>query len=224
MRSFNIFIFSILFCCNVYGYSREWALKGGVGLANNLVDSLFDKDDYFLGAGFNTQYGYRYNKWEFNFTSYIFLGSIDTIRVNANSSEIEGKGFYRRASFGPIAKYITDWKYKKNWRYYFFGGPIWSLQTVKFDEFQVISGTFKKDYKLTYKSKGFVIGLGIEEQLPYKEMHAVFIEILYTYLKAYKISVVDATDFAEVETLSTERTGQRILDQVIMINMGLTIF
>lgn len=223
MKVFFIF-YILLFSLNVHAFQNDMALKGGLGLSQATIHAFDSSEDHMTGFGFNTQFGYRFEKWEVNLASYIYWGKIDDLRFHANNTSVVGSGAFRHVSFGPVFKYLFEWQPIKSWNFYMGAGPSWSMQTVRLQEFQTTTGTFSKDYKLTYISRGGMISFGIEELLPFKEMHPVYLEILYSYKKSKDVSVVDASDFTEVRTISTEETKQDIRGSFIMINAGITLF
>ena len=207
-------------------YATEYApaVKGGATTVYSFVKTHTNDTDHIFGGGFNTHVAYPYKNYEFTFSSYIFLANVHNLTFNANNTVVHGSGVLRSVSFGPILKYFTPYKPLPTWSLYLSGGPTWSLQTLKLDNFSVTQGDFLKDYKITYNSRGILLGIGIEEKLPYKEMHPVFFEIIYNYLQAYKVSIVDASNYSEVNILSDESNNQKIFGHILMINMGITIF
>ncbi len=130
----------------------------------------------------------------------------------------------RTVSFGPLLKYITFYQPLENWHLYGSLGPTWSIKTVKIEEYRTDSQTFRENDKLTYISRGGIVTFGIEEILNYKEEHPVYLEFLYGFYKAKKVSLVDASNNREVQTLSTETADNDIEDHIYMINFGMTIF
>ncbi|MFT6070902.1 MAG: hypothetical protein ACJAT2_001861 [Bacteriovoracaceae bacterium] len=200
------------------------ALKAGVGVAQSTIHAFDSSKDYMKGLGLNTQFGYRFLSWEISLSSYIYWGNIDDLRFEANNTIIAGSGLLSNASFGPIAKYIFDYQPIKAWNLYFGAGYAYSLQTVKLKDFQSISGNFNSNFKLNYISRGPTVVLGIEELLPFKEMHAVYIELFYSNQVSKRVSVVDTTDFSEVKLITTEESRQKIRGSFFMLNAGITLF
>ncbi|MBK26866.1 MAG: hypothetical protein CME70_22885 [Halobacteriovorax sp.] len=223
MIKFLITLFFI-FSTKAFAWQNDMSLKGGLGLSQATIHAFDKSEDHMTGFGFNTQFGYRFSKWEINLASYFYWGKIDDLRFRANGTSVVGSGVFRHVSFGPVFKYIFEWQPKKGWHFYAGLGPTWSMQTVKLEQFQASSGDFNSDYKLTYISRGGMLAIGIEELLPFKEMHPVYFEILYSYKKSKDVSLVDASNFAEVRTISTEESEQDIRGSFIMINAGITLF
>ncbi|MFZ8933261.1 MAG: hypothetical protein ACO20H_08090 [Bacteriovoracaceae bacterium] len=219
------FLFIALFLCSpLYAYQNELALKGGVGISVNTVQGKNNTEDTFVGYGFNSHFGYRLTKWEFNISSHVFFGKAKGIEFEANNTTIVGNGVLRTVSFGPLIKYITDFTPAKNWHFYVNFGPTWSIKTVKIEEYRTSGGTFKDNYKLTYISRGGIFAFGIEEILNYKQEHPVYLEFMYGYFRAHDVSLVDASDNTSVQILATESAGNDIEDHIFMVNFGMTIF
>lgn len=220
----KITVLFFLLSSSCFAWQNDMSLKGGLGLSQATIHAFDDSEDHMTGFGFNTQFGYRFTNWEINLASYIYWGTIDDLRFRANGASVVGSGGFRHVSFGPVFKYIFNWQPIRDWNFYVGLGPTWSMQTVRLREFQTTSGVFTSDYKLTYISRGGMLSIGIEEILPFKEMHPVYLEILYSYKKSKDVSVVDASNFAEVRTISTEESEQDIRGSFIMINAGITLF
>lgn len=216
----KIFIFSTC----TYAFENDMSLKAGAGIAQATIHAFDSSEDHMTGTGLNTQFGYRFSDWEVNLTSYIYWGKIDDLRFEANQTSVIGSGVFSHANFGPIIKKIFDYQPIRGWNLYFGAGYAYSLQTVKLKNFQASNGTFTSNYKLTYISRGPTVVLGIEELLPFKEMHPVYVELLYSNQISKRVSVVDTTDFAEVKTITTEESRQQIRGSFFMINVGITLF
>lgn len=209
---------------SLYSYENNMALKGGIGVAQATIHAFDATEDHMFGTGFNTQFGYRFSNWEVNLTSYIYWGKIDNLRFEANQTSVTGSGVFSNINFGPIIKHIFDYQPLHGWNLYLGLGYAYSIQTVKLDDFQSTGGNFNSKYKLNYISRGPTASIGIEELLPFKEMHAVYIELFYSNQKSKRVSVVDTTDFAEVRIITTEESRQSIRGSFFMINAGITLF
>jgi hypothetical protein len=220
----KLLLIFLFFSSPLYAYKNELALKGGVGLSLNTVQGKNNTEDTFVGYGFNSHFGYRFTKWEFNISSHVFFGKAKAIEFSANNTTIVGTGVMRTVSFGPLFKYLTDYTPYKNWHFFLSLGPTWSIKTVKIEEYRTSGGTFKENDKLTYISRGGIFSFGIEEILNYKQEHPVYLEFMYGYYRAHDVSLVDASDNTSVQVLSTESAGNDIEDHIFMVNFGMTIF
>ncbi|MBT3585143.1 MAG: hypothetical protein HN509_09555 [Halobacteriovoraceae bacterium] len=207
-----------------FSYEDELVLKGGVNAGRMEITGFNGSEDNSGGVGFNTHFGYKWTKWEFALSSYIYYGKVDQLAFQGNSSQINGNGSFRHVSFGPLLKYLTDYQPFKNYNFYFGGGPSWSLQTIKLEDFRVVSGEFKRQHKLTYRSFGGLLVFGIEEQMAFKQQHPVYVEFVYSYMAASKVSVVDAGDFSDTNILSESKPGQSIETWFWMISAGIALF
>lgn len=219
-----IFILFFIKSESLLAFQNDWSLRAGVGLSQATVHAFDSSEDNFTGVGFNTQFGYRFKRIEANFASYIYGGKIDDLRFNASGTDVIGSGTFVSASFGPMVKIFSNWQPFSGWYFYGSGGYAYSLQTIKLNNFQLSSGVFDKKYKLTYISRGPMLSIGIEEILPFKEMHPVFIELLYSYNKSKEANIVDTSDFTEVKKIATEESPQKIKENFFMINAGITLF
>jgi hypothetical protein len=101
---------------------------------------------------------------------------------------------------------------------------VWSLQSLKLQPFRDNQGTTRSKHKVTYDSVGALIGLGVEEILPYKKLHPVYAEIVFKYMQGRKVTLVDASDFTEVERVSYDDRETQINGFIILLNMGITVF
>ncbi|MEC7276367.1 MAG: hypothetical protein VXV96_08610 [Bdellovibrionota bacterium] len=207
-------------------YRYKFNLKGGISQTWADIKGTDNSEDLLHGTGFNTHFGYKWKYFELTFSSYIYWGEMDGLQFNAQGETIRGEGKFRHVSFGPILRYqFRGVQPFKNWFLFAGLGPVWSLQTIKMDDdFTSTGPKFNRDRKLTFESTGGILAIGIEEDLPYKEMHPVFIELVYSYKKSRKLSVVDASDFTETDILSVEEADQDLSGHFFGISVGFTVF
>lgn len=223
MRLIALFTFLIL-SQKAFAFQNDMSLKGGLGVSQAQIKAIGDTKDYMTGFGFNTQFGYRFTQWEVNLASYIYWGEIDDLQFSATGSTVFGDGTFRHVSFGPIFKYTTNWQPFNGYHFHLGLGPVWSLQTVKLNEFETTAGEFEADYKLSYRSTGGMLVIGVEEILPFKEMHPVYVELLFSYTESSRVYLSDASNFAEVRPISESESEQSIRGHFVMINAGITFF
>tara|TARA_R110002072_G_scaffold276051_1_gene437404 strand:- start:143023 stop:143694 length:672 start_codon:yes stop_codon:yes gene_type:complete len=218
--------FIFILVTNLFAFENDLVLKGGLSYSNAKVKGISGTEDTMKGAGFSTHFGYRWTKWEVNFSSYIFWGEVDELTYRAQGQTFTGDAHLRHVSFGPTVKYIIQsFEPYKNWKFYTGLGPSWSLQTIKLDEPDAGNQSiFDENHKLTYDSQGGFLFFGAEEQTKYKEMHPAYIEILYSYKKSKELKVVDSRDFTETNILSTEESKQDLSGHFFMVTIGITIF
>ena len=229
-RLFMIFkrlllLFSIsLVASNGYAYENDFALKGGVSTAFTYLKYIDHTDDTALGIGFNTNFGYKYKRWEFNLTSFIAFGEIEKLTYEIGNTRVQGEGNFNHVNFAPTARYYFDVKLNGKWNFYISTGPVWSLNTFKFEDFTVESGSFKEEYRYSYTSRGWLLAFGFEEGLASKDLKPTYIEFLYTYQTAYQVALLDNSDFKNVETLQEDKVRTNIYTSLFMINFGIVFF
>ncbi len=230
MRSIYLKLSTLIALCflthEAMAYRYDMHLKGGLTQSYGKVEALQNTEDVSHGTGFNTHFGYKSKYFEFNLSSYIFWGEMEDLSFRARGENIRGEGTWRNVSFGPMIKYqLRGVQPVKNWFMYIATGPMWSLQTVKFeDDFESDGPLFNTNQKLTFESYGGSFSIGFEEDLPYKEMHQVYIELNYSYMATYKVRVVDKSDFTETNILSEEESNQNLNGHFLALSIGMTIF
>ena len=205
-------------------YDDTSYLKTGLSYALEKINALVGTEDEVHAYGFNTAFGYRWINAEFYITSTIYFGKIEDLSFKAGNIDYTGSGNFRSVTIGPTYKYILPFKIFKNWNYYLSVGPHWSIQTIEFNNYTASISNGTNEFKLTYESFGTALGFGLEEQTLYKEMHPVFIEVIFIKRSTYKVSVVDTTNPAEVNIVTTSEADQDITEKVLLINLGITIF
>lgn len=214
-----------LFALSTFSFENDLVLKGGISYTAAKIRGISGTEDSLNGTGFNTHFGYKWVNWEINLSSYIFWGEAEDLTYRAQGTTYTGDGSLRHVSFGPTFKYtFNQFEPYKNWRLYAGLGPSWSLQTVKFDEPDDDQTVFNRNQKLTYESSGGFLFIGAEEQTKYKEMHPVYIEILYSYKDSKSLTVVDTTSTTETNILSKEESKQDLSGHYFMFTIGITIF
>ncbi len=220
-----IITFSICLFTNLsFAYENEFALKGGISTAFSHLKYIDHTNDNALGIGFNTNFGYKFKRWEFNLTSFIAFGEMEKLTYEIGNTRVQGEGSFNHFNFAPTARYYFDVKPNGNWKLYLSTGPVWSLNTFTLEDFTVESGFYMKDYRYSYTSRGWMVVLGIEEGLPSKDLKPTFIGFLYSYQTAYEVALLDNSDFKNVETLQTDKVRTNIYTSLFMINFGIVFF
>ncbi len=227
-----IYLTSLLSITNIsYGFSNDFFVTAGIGTSHTVVDTYFKTSSLNLGGAIGTRFGYRFNNFELNLTSYINIGKIDAKNLPGKYASIYGEGMIATSMFSPTIKYILENpKIKKNWNFYLFVGPTWATQQLYIREFNLRTvdyeeiESFESEDKIIYNSKGITCGIGLEEILPHKKMHPFYIELVYSYLKAYRVNVVNTSDFLAIEMISSDRTTHKLSGHFYLINIGITIF
>lgn len=220
----------------VYAFENQFFLKSGLNLSVNRI-GVFEKDEdddddekeiqgenYFGGFGFNTHFGYRWSRFEFTASSAISFGKVKDLAFVINQNEFEGSGNYQNLMVSPNVRYFIPWSPLNNWRFVVGLGPIWSQQTVRLKEFTSNNSYAGKKFKLTYDSLGGAIGIGIEENLPTKDLHPVYFEVSYVRLWSVKSYLVDTTDSTKTNILSTASAKNDVGSEAIIFSMGIVLF
>jgi hypothetical protein len=201
------------------------ALKAGPSISYRTLHADFNTEDHFVTPGINTQVSISFtNQWHLALQGHIFMGKNDKLEYELNGQRLPGQGSYSSVSFGPVIQYIFEQEIKPTWHYYIKTGPLWSMQSLKLQPFRDNQGVIRSQHKVTYESGGAMIGLGVEEILPYKKLHPVYVELVFKYMQGRKITLVDASDFTEVERVSYDDRETQINGFTLLLNMGITVF
>src|SRR5690606_9127433 len=169
-------------------------------------------------------FGYRFTNWEFNLTSFVALGEMERLTYQIGNTRVQGEGSFNHASFGPTLRYNFDAHLYKKWRYYASIGPVWSINTLKLEDFNIESGLYKEEYRYSYSSRGWMFSFGVEELLPSKALKPAYVELLIAYQTAYQVALLDNSDFKEVVTLQQDKVRTNIYTTTIMLNIGIVFF
>lgn len=224
MKYIIVLIISLLTTTSAFSFVNSSFLKGGGSYALEKMKAMVGTEDETHNLGINTSYGYKWNKSELYFASSIYFGKIEDLSFNAAGNSYTGSGDFKSVSVRPTYKYILDLKLNKVWNFYLSIGPQWSIQTVKFANFTTSNNNAINDFKLSFESFGAAIGFGIEEQLQYKEMHPVYLEVVFIRRSPYKVSVVDVSNKAEINILTTNDIKSEMIEDIILVNIGVTVF
>jgi len=236
MRKFFIALTLFFISYTAFAVEETLLLRAGFSIGKGTIQSnnvqfqsddtteKIKDDDNLNHYGVNTQFAYKWINWELIAASHITFSSVENLHFRAGEDRFYGSGSYKNVTINPAIKYLTPFEPIKNWRFYSSLGPIWSIGTIKFDKFEGTKALDSSNFKLAYESFGGTLSLGIEEQLPYKEMHPVYLEITFFATKSYKVSVVDTSDFKRVNILSDQWSEDDIENFGAVISMGITLF
>ncbi|MBH47491.1 MAG: hypothetical protein CME71_04925 [Halobacteriovorax sp.] len=205
-------------------YENEFALKAGGSVAFSHLKYIDHSEDNAGGVGFNTNFGYRFKSFEFNLTSFTAFGEMEKLTYQIGGTRVDGEGSFNHASFGPTLRYYFDVRPNTKWQWYIALGPVWSINTFKLEDFSVQSGTYKKQYRYSYNSRGWMLTIGLEEALISKDLNPAYIELLIAYQTAYQVALLDNSDFKQVLTLESDSVRTNIYTTTVMINIGLMVF
>tara|TARA_R110000868_G_scaffold156866_4_gene383953 strand:- start:2742 stop:3419 length:678 start_codon:yes stop_codon:yes gene_type:complete len=221
---FLLFITLFLISNFSFGYENEFALKAGASVAYSHLKYIDHSEDNAGGVGFNTNFGYRFSRFEFNLTSFTAFGEMEKLTYQIGGTRVDGEGSFNHASFGPTLRYYFDVRPNGKWHWYVAVGPIWSINTFKLEDFTVQSGTYRKQYRYSYNSRGWMFTIGLEEAFANKILNPAYIELLVAYQTAYQVSLLDNSDFKQVLTLESDKVRTNIYSTTVMINFGLIVF
>ena len=241
MKILNIIFLSLIFLStNTLAFDDQLYLSAGFGFSKGSIKSkyLIQRDDdedeiedetEIPAFGLNSRFGYRNYPVELGFLSDIGFGQAKNIRFNdplnttpnQNGSLIVGDGHYRIVTISPYFKHNLKWSYQV-WNPYLGLGPTWSLSTLVLSN--VSNGAnFNTKKRISFENFGAGIFIGVEEILSEKSMNPTFIELGFTYMASYKVSVIDASDFKEVRTLSS-RKARDFQGSFFFLRVGVVLF
>ena len=206
-----------------FAWNNDLQLKGGINASWLRLSALNDTIEHAPAAGFNTHFGYKWDKFEFSASSYINFSGFTGLDLKAQGVNLDDvSGDIRNLSIVPLIKYHTDIEVRPSWRLYVGAGPSWSLLTMQLED-DITGRGFGYDDKFVYESRGASLVIGVEEQTLYKEMRPVFFELLVQYMESHELTTVDASNNLETIILSKEEIGQ--IDTIFyMLSMGIVIF
>lgn len=206
---------------------QKLALKGGLGLS--YVDLSRKKtEEKFASPVINTQVSYYMGDFELTANANMSFGKINDLKYDLDGETLGGTGKVIDVSIGPILKYKTNMSMGLgNWSFYLGAGPAWSLYSISFYDTDQLKnseyGITVDEYKLSYDTFGYNAILGFEEKTSYKSMHPVYIEMIYSYRRSRKLSLVDTEKFEEID-LAFEQEDNTFKYHAFIINMGITFF
>ena len=175
-----------------------------------------------LGFGVITSVGYRWENWEFALASDVLFGRIKDVTFIYENSSVRGGGHFRLVSIGPQVKYYTPYSIFNHANIYVAFGPSWSLQTFVFSH-PTTTGNFNNKRRVSFENYGGGLFIGFEEIKPFKEGHPIFLEIGYSYMHSYKVSILDSSNSTNVITLS-EGDSNDFSGQYIIVRAGISLF
>lgn len=185
-------------------------------------DGELEDETKTFGYGLVTSISYKYDNWEFAFASDVLFGKIKDVSFIYLENSIRGGGHFRLVSIGPQLKYHTPYTILNKANFYFGVGPSWSLQTFVFSD-PHSTGNFNDKRRVSFENYGGGVFIGLQEINAIKANHPMFIEVGYSYMHSYKVSILDSSNSAEVITLS-EGESNDFSGQYLFIRAGFTLF
>ena len=213
----------------------KFTLRSGLSFHLNQIhtDRLIDYSDLeddetpedetkTFGFGLVTSIAYRWENWEFALGSDVLFGKIKDVSFVYDNSSIRGGGHFRLVSIGPQIKYYTPFSILDFANIYLGFGPAWSLQTFVFSR-ATTTGNFSNKKRVSFENYGAGFFIGVEEITSSKNKHPMFLEVGYSYMHSYKVSILDASNSAEVITLN-EGDSNDFSGQYLIVRAGITLF
>ena len=226
MRNIILTIFLMTSCFKVNAYENMRFLKGGITSSWTKLGTIINDEEAIFEIGVSSSFGYKAKSYEFSISSTAQFGRLDEeVNFQTGNNNFIAMGSHKSLVISPIIKKVTHLEPIKNWCFYFGGGPVWGLQSLRLKSFNTPLTELTPDSaKLSYESIGAQLIIGIEENLPYKEMHPVFIEISFMKTDSTKLSLVDTTDYKKTKILASQSAQNDVDTHTFFLNMGMTIF
>jgi hypothetical protein len=232
--SFTIIIF-LYFSITQLVFSAEelinnnFNLKAGASLGRfHLISDLIPEENKSedstenSGYGINTSVGYKWNSWEILVASDLLFGKLNDLTFQVDSTQIRGDGNFRVFSLVPMIRYYTPYTLYNRWNFFVEAGPSWSLHTFIISN-NLNGSNFNDKKRISFENRGGSINVGLEEIVPFKEMHPTFIQFGYSFMQSKQIFIVDATDFTDVKTLS-KGNSRDFNGHYFVARFGITLF
>ena len=218
-------LFLFLLCTlsiSIQAYENDFALKVGVAYSYTSLSEVEIIHNIPLGFGLSSHIGYRFTRWETNFSSYLNFSKLKGMEVEANGSEINGDGNFQSVTFGPTVRYYYIDHPTKYGVPYIVGGGQMAMQTMSFGvNTRVNGGHFNELHKLTFEGYGVLLGAGLDKNK--KEKRNYFTELVYVTNMSRKTSEVGGTN-TQVELITTEHSKRKVFEHTIFLCVGMTLF
>jgi hypothetical protein len=231
----------IFISTSALAFKDDFVLKTGITLSQTYFNTLdeddgTDEQDETTSIGVYTSFSYKKQRQEFGFDSRITKGNTTHLTFKIDDEEIKGEGsvkhvdmaiFYKvlLSSFSvptKVQNFFTGVSIEPMY-FYFKIAPIWSMQSLDLDNFN-ISSQYSRDHKLTNENLGGMFAIGIEEDTKYKSMHPIFFEVAMSITESYQVSLVDKSDEKEINILSSKEVRQDIVTYSVYFILGMTLF
>lgn len=219
-----IILITFLFSFNLYAQENSYSFKIAGAYTLTKVSKVQYLDRLPLGGGLSTHVGYRFNKWEFNMSSYVNFAQIKEVRVQVNNSTIKGDGNFQSITFGPTSRYYFVDQEAKLGTPYILSGAHMVMQSMKFGvrDVKIDGGYFNHENKLTFEGYGLLTGLGMNKTKK-KNKESYYFEVAYIANRSRKTSEVGGTN-TQVRLIHSESAKIPIFEQTVFISVGLILF
>ena len=205
------------------------SLKAGLSATSRIIRGAKSTEEHLNAPGFHTYLSFQFTEqWELALGGYVFFGKTSHLNFTIAGNQVRTNGAYRDTTFAPTIRFLTPLQYEQNWNWYVIGGPSWSQQTVKLEDFIDVAGNLRHQHKITLLANGGTLGFGLQEKVQKKRpdniTHPVYIEFLYSYMLVNRITLVDASNFSEVQTVNYEDSKRPASSSIYILNFGMAIF
>lgn len=222
MRSLIILIFLSF---PLMAIENQYMLRVGVEVVNCFVRSSEDEmNNKVYSAGIAAYYARIFTKYEFGISTHVFVGAIDDFYLSENGEALTGDGTVSSQSYSIFIKRFFEIYPFKYWRFYAMIGPSAIFNTVKLRNFVSTSTQFTHNHKITSDAVGLTFAMGIEENALKKESRPNYFQISYSGHRPTKFTVIDATDFTQIESVYQSSKGRDIIIHTFMIEAGFLLF
>lgn len=207
-----------------YAFETQPFLQIGAGAGYTKFQSRENESEYgSANLGIHSQFGYRYQLFEYGIFSNIYVGETEDINIVNDVDFVSGDGWVSGIDIGAYCKYFFPLDPVKGWRLYGFLGPALSLRTLRFTDYDT-NVSLQGDYKITLNSYGVQFRLGVEQKDRKKKEKPIYIEFIYSYMETYKGSVVDVSNVRHQKTIATESLDDlEFYTHSFMVSVGFTL-
>lgn len=219
-------IFFLFLSQSLFAYENDYALKvAGYYSVSNITNIKIGSEPP-MGLGISTHVGYRYTKWEFNFSSYLNFARFKDVRVRVNDSNVHGDGTLQSVTFGPTVRYYDLGHYNNLIGTPYFAAGIHTIvQTFRFglSNVEVNGGRFNGENNLNTLGYGTLLAVGFDKSVGNNKKKNFFIELAYSANQSKRKSEVESTT-TQVRLIQSENSKQAVYEQTFFLGVGLTLF
>lgn len=216
----------ILLSHQALAYENEYALKVAGYYSASSITNIKIGNEPPMGAGISTHVGYRYTKWEFNFSSYLNFARFKDVRVRVNESNVHGDGTLQSVTFGPTVRYYDLSHYNSLiGTPYFAAGLHTIVQTFRFglSNVEVNGGRFNGENNMNTLGYGTLLAIGFDKSVGNNKKKNFFIELAYSANRSKRFSEVESST-TQIRLIQSENSKQPVYEQTFFLGVGLTLF
>lgn len=205
------------------------AVKAGGGFHTSWLKNTNGTRKSLPGLSLSPQVSHRMGPYlELGVMGFLRLGKSQELSFEVDQKTLKGDVRPYDVMISPqLRTYLPAYFNRENWQLYVTAGPSWSLHTFDFrNNTGARDAGFDTDtsqYKLAYATYGWIAGIGVQEITAFKEMHPVYIELLYSTSRTRKVTLLDTTKFYKTNEVFSG-TDRRYRSHSIILQMGITLF